>query len=300
MAGVVFIFVREDASDVEALADAFDRAGYAVGDSEADALNIIVWSRSAMRCDAFRSAANHAAQTGRVVVASLIATPPRDFSNGASIVDISAWDGRSDEGLDPLFYAAFDVINPARANVIALPGPASASPPTVDPPSSANVKRAAWEAPLPTTMLRPVDEHVEAEKLGAPSPRRDFRRLRAQSHGRAHAAVAFAVLALIAGASFALTTPAPTPASPHARVSVTQDINADSVSLDSASAEAIGLADVAPVEPARLFEPGQQVGHAGFEPPSARSVRRAAYAPSRNEESQRLMPTAQRAREPMS
>jgi len=51
------------------------------------------------------------------------------------------------------------------------------------------------------------------------------------------------------------------------------------VSLTSASAEAMGLEDVAPTERERMFEPPVQVGHAGFEPPSARTARRASYQP---------------------
>lgn len=281
MVGVVFVFVREDASDVDALADVFDRAGYSIEDDASDALSVVVWSRSAMRCNAFRAAIERAAQRGPVVVASLIATPPQDLASVAPVVDISAWDGRSDASLDQLFYVVFDAIHPVRANVIALPGPTL---PIVAPPQLTNAatepvsrKRTAWETPIPTKLLRPV--HAEAvepppqPKLGAPSPRRDFRRLATPSHGRAHAALAFAVVALVASAGFALNALATTHAAPRAHVSVTHELDMGGLSLASVSAEAVGLADAAPVEQPRLFEPGQQVGHAGLEPPSARSTR---------------------------
>ncbi len=313
MAGVVFVFVREDASDVEQLAEAFDHAGYFISgsDSADDSLNVVVWSRAAMRSAAFRATADRALRSKRVVVASLVAPPHRDQVLGVPCVDISAWNGEDDSGLASLFEALLDVVHPARANVIALPAPVYIDAEFTGTPlqittaegDSVSRARAAWEAPIPASMLRPVHDDVRPEespqpKLGAPSPRRDFRRLYRQSHNRANAALVFAVVALIGGAGFALnalatiTTPL---AAQH--VAVTQQMASGGVSLMSASAEAIGLEDVVPVEPSRLFEPGRQIGHAGVEPPSARSVRRVPYAARRAAEGRILAPAVTHAPE---
>ena len=286
MTGVVFIFVRDDASDVEALAEAFELAGYSISGNDAsdDALSVVVWSRAALRSPAFGAAADRALHAARVIVASLVTPPDRDLVRGVRVVDISAWDGIESDALDPLFDAVLDIAHPVHANIIALPGPIyqdaefTEAPLQIASDVGASRARAAWEAPIPTILLRPVQEPLRDYepqlKLGAPSPRRDFRRLR-QPQNRAHAALAFAVIALIGGASFALNVPATTPAAPH--VEQAQESETGGVSLTSASTDAIGLEDVTPRERARLFEPAQQVGHAGVEPPSARSVRAPAY-----------------------
>mgnify|MGYP007130730105 CR=1 FL=1 len=59
MAGVVFVFVREDASEVETLADVFDDAGYSITGSENAELRVVVWSRRALRSETFRAAADN-------------------------------------------------------------------------------------------------------------------------------------------------------------------------------------------------------------------------------------------------
>jgi hypothetical protein len=295
MAGVVFTFVREDASDVEALAEAFDAAGYSISGSDRadDALNVVVWSRAAMRSTAFRTAADRALRSSRAIVASLVAQPHHRLVHSAPVADISAWDGDDEAGLDPLFNAVLDVMHPALINVIALPGPVyldaeftearlQITGPVSAPESRA---RAAWETPIPTNLLRPVPEDAPEEptlaKLGAPSPRRDFRRLGRQSNKRVYAALAFAVIAAIGGVGLAFSASAATsaPVSRVQHVVAVGQAETVGVSLSSASAEAIGLDDLTPVELQRLFEPGPQIGHAGLEPPSARSIRRAVYTP---------------------
>ncbi len=108
MAGVAFVFVREDASDAETLAEAFDAAGYSItgADDPGAALSVILWSRAPLRSDAFRTAAERALRTNTVIVASLTAPPEAARVLGAMIVDLSAWDGEDDAGLEKLIAAA--------------------------------------------------------------------------------------------------------------------------------------------------------------------------------------------------
>lgn len=286
MVGVVFVFVREDAGDVEALAEAFDQAGYAISGSERcdDAINVIVWSRAAARSDAFRKAVERALQFDRVVVAGLAALPHRDALLRAPVADISAWDGDDLQGLDPLFDIVADLVSPVRPSVIALPSrPLHEDAEFVEAPlqitHAASDRfqrtRAAWEAPIPAKILHPVREQPAQPKLGAHSPRRDFRRLpRRPSNARAHAALMFAIATLTAG-SLLIGAAQGLSAASQPKVHA---VETGGVSLTSASAEALGLEDAAPAERERMFEPPVQTGHAGFEPPSAR---RASYRPQR-------------------
>ncbi|MGD9981553.1 MAG: hypothetical protein AB7H66_02870 [Hyphomonadaceae bacterium] len=288
MAGVVFVFVREDASEAETLAEAFDGAGFAITGSsvDANALSVIVWSRHAARSAAFRQAAGRALETGRAIVASLDA-PPSDAGR-APIVDLSGWDGEDSACLDPLFEAADAIVRPAYGNVIELPfRPAyedaefvELAPRITNPESErAEQARRAWEAPIPTAML-PVAR--DEPKTGAPSPRRDFRRLDAdRGRPRVYAAMAFALVALGGGAFAVNFMQAPAPAvAVAAEPADAPDIAAMSLTL--ASAEAVGLEDVVPVEP----EAAPQIRSRGVEPGTARRTPRAtgrsertAYAP---------------------
>jgi hypothetical protein len=284
MAGVVFVFVREDASEAETLAEAFDAAGYSITGSNLDdsALAVVIWSRKALHSQAFKQAAERALRSGRAVVASLIRAPASGNMFGAPVVDLSGWDGEDDAALDPLFEAADEIVRPAApTNVIVLPSrPVYEDAEFVElAPQLSNVEseqvkrmRRSWEAPIPSHMLRPVPE-APREKLGAPSPRRDFPRLLPkEGHSRAHAALAFAVIALLGGGVFATNLAmAPAPPAPI--------VEAAAVSMTSASADATGLEDVVPREQTPLFEPPPQAGRRGLEPPSARQIRRASHAP---------------------
>jgi hypothetical protein len=171
MVGVVFVFVSDDASEAEALADAFDDAGYPISGADAvgEALSIVVWSRAALRSSAFRNAAARALHSDRVIVASLIAPPDRARVLGAPVVDLSAWSGEDDRALDPLLDAAHGILYPAQPSVIALPPSdyedaefVEHSAPVLS--QAERVERAmrAWEAPIPTEMLRPPRQRVSA------------------------------------------------------------------------------------------------------------------------------------------
>lgn len=280
MAGVVFVFVREDTSEVEALAEAFDAAGYSITGTDRSAeLSVVIWSRSALRSKTFRVAAERALRSGRALVAGLFAPPPREVVFGAPVIDLSQWDGVEIAALDPLLEAADDIVHPIEADVIILPSrPAyedahfTEAPLMIASGEGDSAKRHAWEAPLPVEALRPVQDVAAAEpKLGAPSPRRDFRRIGARkSHAREHAAAAFLILAILGGGAFVASVAANS--ANYVQVEQAKAEEGGGVSLTSASAEAIGLEDSAP-------EAAPQPGYRGVEPPSARTVHRARYEP---------------------
>jgi hypothetical protein len=289
MAGVVFVFVREDASEAETLAEAFDAAGFSISgnSSDSEALGVVIWSRKALHSPAFKDAAERALRSGRAVVASLTAPPPRESVFDAPVIDLSAWDGEDDAALDPLFEAADEIVRPAPTNVIVLPARPVyedaefvEAAPQLTSGESERVKRMrqSWEAPIPTQMLRPVREAPQ-EKLGAPAPRRDFRRLRVkEGHPRVHAALAFAVVALLGGGVIAMNVANAPSSAPRVAVAEARIVETSPVSFTSASADAAGLEDVTPTEATPLFEPAPQVGRRGLEPPSARQIRRASHA----------------------
>jgi hypothetical protein len=279
MAGVVFVFVREDASEAETLAEAFDDAGYCIAGSENAELYVVLWSRRALRSTAFRAAAERAMRSRRAIVAGLFAPPSRDAVFDAPVVDLTEWDGVDGAALAPLLDAADALLHPTQADVIILPSrpiyeDAEFSETTLMITSAdsgrTSATRQAWEAPIPTRMLRPVrDETPAAPKLGAAAPRRDFRRLgkRRKQSARAHAALAFAAIALLGGGALVASVTAKTVA--HLRASANTEMSSG-VSLTSASEDAFGLEDIAPDAPA-------EAGHRGAEPPSARTVHRAGH-----------------------
>jgi len=270
MAGVVFVFVSEDASEVETLAEAFDAAGYSIAGNDIADLSVIIWSRGALRSETFRVAAERALRTGRAIVAGLFAPPPSESVFGAPVIDLSTWNGVDGAALDPLLEAADDVVHPIEADVIVLPSrPVSEDAQFAEAPlmiASAehdSAMRRAWETPLPTEAPRP------GPKLGAPAPRRNFRRVGARkSHAREHAAAAFLVLAILGGGAFVASVGANSAG--YVQVEQAKAEEGGGVSLTSATAEAIGLEDAAP-------EAVPQPGYRGVEPPSARTVHRARY-----------------------
>lgn len=255
MTGVVFIFVREDASEAEALAEAFDSAGYSITRDDEAALAVVVWSRRALRSEAFRLSAEQALRSGRAVVAALFAPPSRPSVFDAPVVDLTAWDGVAELALQPLLDAADDIVHPIEASVIALP-----SRPVV-------YEDAEFIEALP--MLRPVADAPPPEpKMGTDKPRRDFRRIGARRpHKREHAALAFLMIAILGGGAFVASVAANTVS--YVQASEAKTERGGGVSLTAASNDAVGLEDIAPEAPT-------QVGRRGVEPPSAVS---ASYRP---------------------
>lgn len=280
MAGVAFVFVREDASDAETLAEALDVAGYSITatDETSAPLGVVLWSRAALRSDAFRAAAERALRSDNAIVASLAAPPEPARVLNATIVDLSAWDGEDELALEPLIDAADALTRPARPHVIALPPFAyedaefTEAQPLGAASAHAERARRSWEAPIPLGMLTPVREEPREPKLGAPSPRRDFRRIRPRERSRAPSALAFIGVALIGAGVFAAAIQPPVAPPPQERV----ERSVGGMSLTSAAANSAELEDFAPIEPPSLFEPPLQRGHAGVEPPSA-PVHRASY-----------------------
>jgi len=254
MAGVVFVFVREDASEVEMLAEAFDAAGYAITGNDNAELSVIVWSRRALRSESFCVAAERALRSGKAVVAAIFAPPPREAVFDAPVIDLSQWNGVDEAALDPLLRAADDIVHPIEAHVIVLPA---------DPAHVVIPRR----APL---LIASEDVAPPAEpKLGAPTPRRDFRSVGARrSHAREHAALAFLLIAMVSGGAVVVSVAANTAS--YMQAERAKPEQGGGVSLTSASNDAIGLEDIAPEAPV-------QTGRRGIEPPSA--VHRAAYEP---------------------
>lgn len=280
MAGVVFVFVREDTSEVETLAEVFDEAGYSITGSDSADICVAVWSRRALRSEIFRAAADRALRTGRALVAALFAPPAREAVFDAPVVDLSQWDGVNPSALDPLFQAADDILHPIEVSIIALPSRPvcedaefTEAPLMIASDASRNSARRAWEAPLPTKVLRAVCEAPPAEpKRGVANPRCDFRRAGPrQQQGRAHAALAFGVIAILGGGAFVASVAA-NAASYLRHTAQAKTELSGGVSLTSASNDAIGVEDVVPDAPV-------PIGHRGVEPPSARTVHRAAYEP---------------------
>jgi hypothetical protein len=253
MADVVFVFVREDAREAQALAEAFDAAGFSLADDnlhDRDAVSILLWSRPALRARAFAAAAERALNGGRALIAALSAAPPRENGFGAPVFDLANWDGEDDLPLKPLFQAVENMRAPA--NVIRLPARPAYEDAEFEEPGlpfeneSEERARRAWEAPIPAGMLA---------RTGARAPRRDFARTgQRKSHALARAALAIGLVALIGGGvvTARILSP-PEPAFESARVSVAE-----------ASTQAFGP-ELMPTEPpdAASFYSG------GREPPSA-------------------------------
>lgn len=258
MAGVVFVFVREDASEAETLADAFDAAGYSIAGSDAADVCVVLWSRHAVRSPAFRDAAERVLRSGRAIVAGLVAPPPSAAVFDAHVVDLTGWDGADESALSALIEAAEAIAHPIAADAIILPS------------RSVYVDAEFTEAAAPL-LLGSADAEQAEPKLGAPAPRRKFRRVgQRRAHKREYAALLFAVIALLGGGAFVASIAANTAS--HFRAEQVRAEMSGGVSLSSAQTDAIGLEDIAP-------EAQAPVGHRGVEPPSARTVHRVAYEP---------------------
>jgi hypothetical protein len=130
-----------------------------------------------LRSTAFRAAAERAMRSRRAIVAGLFAPPSRDAVFDAPVVDLTEWDGVDGAALAPLFDAVDALLHPTLADVIILPSrpiyeDAEFSETTLMITSAdsgrASATRRAWEAPIPTRMLRPVSDEPSAEpKRGA-------------------------------------------------------------------------------------------------------------------------------------
>ena len=113
MADVLFVFVKEDASEAQTLASVFAAADHEIGDGPVDNAAIelcgavvILWSGAAISSKTFLASAQRAFESGKGVVASLGQPPPAWVVGHAPTFDLSRWSGdRGDEALDPLFMA---------------------------------------------------------------------------------------------------------------------------------------------------------------------------------------------------
>ena len=125
MADVLIVCVREDEPQAKALAEMFEAAGFSIGGApstdgalRSSGAGLIVWSRAAIRSRPFLDATHRVTNSGKAVIASLIAPPPPDSVGDAPAFDLSGWNGDPDDPLlDPLFFAVDRMVATARTAV---------------------------------------------------------------------------------------------------------------------------------------------------------------------------------------
>lgn len=119
MADVLFVCVREDVAQAEALAEMFHAVGFSIGDSafnmHAHGACVVIWTPAAVRSRAFRIAAERALRAPNTVLATL-GPPPTPFERTTvPMFDLSGWGGdRDDALLDPLFFFVERMVVAAR------------------------------------------------------------------------------------------------------------------------------------------------------------------------------------------
>ncbi|MES1199843.1 MAG: energy transducer TonB [Pseudomonadota bacterium] len=163
MADVLIVCVREDEPQAKALADMFERAGFAVGGAPSNdgALRssgaaVVVWSQASIRSRPFLDAAQRVVNAKKAVVACLIDPPPAASINDSPAFDLRGWTGDPDDPmLDPLFFGVDRMVNAARAAVGAPAAQPAAEPfeppPSLrPPPSTPPYARSARTAPPQT------------------------------------------------------------------------------------------------------------------------------------------------------
>jgi hypothetical protein len=111
MADILFVCVRKDLAQADALADLFQAAGFSIGDlpeSEAElraaGAGLLVWSEGASQSPPFNQAAARVLAAGRAVFAILDGCQSPAELGSAPLFDLSGWRGDADDSLlDPLF-----------------------------------------------------------------------------------------------------------------------------------------------------------------------------------------------------
>jgi hypothetical protein len=239
MADVLFIFVREDAACAEALADVFTDVGLSVSDdpNEAHGATLVLWSRAAVRTRAFIERARTVMLGGRAISVALTAGLDATVEGAAAMFDLSRWNGDpNDAAVDPLFCAIDRLVMSAQVGASAVVATVVESEESDETPES-------------------EDPFFGPSKADQWPPRDRFRRVQPKAPPRGGARL-LAIAALAAGAMF--TAGFSLNKTPTAIV----HIETGGMTLASAAAEAIGLADT----PA----PGEaDQGRRGLEPPSA-------------------------------
>ena len=125
MADILFVCVRKDLAQADALADMFQAAGFSIGDlpeREADLRGagaaLLVWSEAASQSPPFNQAAARVLAAGRAVFATLDGRQPPAELGSAPLFDLSGWRGDADDSLlDPLFAAIDKMAAERRAEL---------------------------------------------------------------------------------------------------------------------------------------------------------------------------------------
>jgi hypothetical protein len=218
VADVLFVFVRKDQGEAEALADMFDAAGFTIAnnsESKAHGATVIIWSAAAIRSRAFLIAAQQAINHGDALIASLTTPPTRTEVGLTPTFNLSLWRRDTDDPLvDPLFFAVDRLVMAARARaaevtedgkeeaaVVVSPGdPVMDAPsiaPTIEltvsdvnPPDSAAPSNAGVSAPPlrarvaeTKTVTRPASAEIVAEYTVPPAQKRRRKRYRSSLIG---------------------------------------------------------------------------------------------------------------------
>ena len=165
MADVLFVFVKEDASEAQTLAATFAAANHDIGDGPIDNAAIelcgavvIVWSSAAIASRTFLASAQRVLNSGKGVVVSLAQPPPAWVVGHAPTFDLSRWTGdRDDEDLDALFMAVDYRVNSNRDDLAgAAPLADHLSGWTAGLPSSPSGDAEPEPAPSPPPEVTPI------------------------------------------------------------------------------------------------------------------------------------------------
>ncbi len=228
MSDVLFVCVREDVPEAEALAEVFESAGFSVDDFSEESLGdcgacVVVWSAAAQESTRFHEAFRRAVDGGKAVIAGLLS--PIAIT-GAPAFDLSLWNGDPDDNALDMLFETVDRMATAEAAVgdetpIELPEAFTTDQVTqLRPPAlEAGITLIFSPARAPLT---PTDDHDPFHTI--PAARSRF--------GRAlHVVAAFA---LMFGAVFTANTDAGSASSVRGETAQTELFDASSASVDLA------------------------------------------------------------------
>jgi hypothetical protein len=159
MTDLLFVFVRSNAAQAEALAALFVDAGLSISADPATELalaassaSIVLWSDAASRSNAFLAAAQRAIEAQKAVMACFSPPPSRRIIGDTPVFDLSGWKGNAaDPLLTPLLLAVNYIVESKRDEVVADALGAAAPSWTADLPE-APIGRVTAEV----TALRPT------------------------------------------------------------------------------------------------------------------------------------------------
>lgn len=194
MADIRLICVREDVALAEALAEAFDAAGYSIDETPSDpgldaaGAGVLLWSQAAIKTPAFRNAAQGAIDSGKAVIANFTGSRLPPVVRTSPVFDLKGWDGDPDDPrLDALSHAVENLVSATPAETVA--------------PASSPVRMPAQPV-SPREELAYADEAVKAEAEETAEDASDLSHIRVETpaaRSRAVASMLAAVVVLGAG-----------------------------------------------------------------------------------------------------